>query len=72
MKKKKVSIKKLRLNKSNIAQLEAGSVTGGTIYFSNFCNATDTCPPNTKNCPTIACITLVCVTEYCNFTAICL
>lgn len=70
MKKKKVNLRQLALNKSNVASLESNSVTGGfqswtgtaePCSYSDFnCNLTDdcvsaNCPPQTQNCPTNGC-----------------
>lgn len=67
MKKKKVSLKKLKLTKSSIANFNSNVIQGGgTIIFTHLCNASEDCPPLTKNCPTINCLTLDCVTFDCD------
>lgn len=58
MKKKKMSLKKLTLNKKVVSKLEEGQVSGGTIVtlacpVTIFCPRTLVCP-NTFICPQTA------------------
>ncbi|WP_430412360.1 hypothetical protein [Kordia sp.] len=65
MKKKKVNLRQLALNKSNVASLESGNLTGGTSGFTGgFQSWTGTaepcfsdfgCGPQTQNCPSAGC-----------------
>ena len=62
MKKKKVNLKQLSLNKSHVASLESGNLNGGTNGFISWtgtaepCSYSDfNCGPQTQNCPTNGC-----------------
>jgi len=61
MKKKKLNLGKLNLQKSKVASLESDSVTGGFLSWTGtaepcftdfFCGGqTNNCPPATQGCP---------------------
>jgi hypothetical protein len=85
MKKQKVSLKKLNLTKSKVAQLSTNTIVGGGTFvcltdngcgpqmsvWPNVCPISHNCPPNTHTCQTVACESVFCGSIVCASMVVC-